>query len=88
MSISYTKNKSNKHPNFSDPAALNADIQDAGTKLKTITGSMTKTIIVGITLSREDMKGYGLKSSQTEEIISKEDGDIEDIINKITGSIG
>lgn len=62
---------------------MNADIKGAGERLKTLGSKLSKTIIVGITLSNEEMKNYG--TDDKVETISSED---PDIIGKIEHSIG
>lgn len=64
---------------------MNKDIKATGQQLKSLSSDLSKTIIVGITLTKADMEGYDVDASKNSETISSEDGDI---VDKIEHSIG
>lgn len=65
---------------------MDSDMVAAGAKLKTMAVDLSRTIVVAVTLSNDDMKKYGIDDLPNAVIVSSDDGG--NIVNKIEHSIG
>lgn len=63
-----------------------SDMAAAGDKLKTVSVDLSRTVVVAVTLTNDDLKKYGIDDLPNAVTVSSDDGG--NIVNKIEHSIG